>query len=548
MSKNFFEERGTVAPHRGHAAGDTDIEKAASQLVSDVKYKVKKEMGAQSGASNLNPAQVAKKYMEKLSASPAPPAVKALAKKKLMPKPTVSAEQFEIGDIVKESLVSALTKVFVEGVNNEDVEDEFGNEYLQELYTKVNKEGERLYHIRVTDKKTKNTYTRDATRAKIAELRANPNISSVEMSDYDKDSEEEKNKGEKTAKVKSGKGLNNDGNLANNYPPYDKVTRGDVIAGATGNDQMGGKKKVRKEAFEYLFEVEKKDKKDKIIDIKKGNKSCVTVGPEVSEETVLEMSVSVNQQQAAGAALSAKRGKTDPSTLKGSAREMYDSMTEKQLRDFAKTKHKGLPEKVEEECGCEDEKKGDSRQMKTKLDLVKNALRSRGLNMSYEMDGEQIDELVTSPRQQIDSIAAMRERSQQRQAAASSSSASSVSKLTPSVASRPMPTAPRQQVSDLQSMRQRSQQRQMASSSGSSQNLAFHYEPEGEVVSEEESDIMRDRRQEVGGMSANADQKPARPNPPAGSQRRRKRRSSAPSAMDVVRQSIIAKYGKGSLR
>ena len=32
-----------------------------------------------------------------------------------------------------------------------------------------------------------------------------------------------------------------DGNLANNYPPYDKVTRGDIIAGATGKDQMGGK-------------------------------------------------------------------------------------------------------------------------------------------------------------------------------------------------------------------------------------------------------------------------------------------------------------------
>ena len=37
-----------------------------------------------------------------------------------------------------------------------------------------------------------------------------------------------------------------DGNLANNYPPYDKVTRGDIIAGATGKDQMGGKKKKMK--------------------------------------------------------------------------------------------------------------------------------------------------------------------------------------------------------------------------------------------------------------------------------------------------------------
>jgi len=43
----------------------------------------------------------------------------------------------------------------------------------------------------------------------------------------------------------------NDGNLANNYPPYDKITRGDVIAGRLGKDEMGGKKKkkVTKEGF-----------------------------------------------------------------------------------------------------------------------------------------------------------------------------------------------------------------------------------------------------------------------------------------------------------
>lgn len=33
-----------------------------------------------------------------------------------------------------------------------------------------------------------------------------------------------------------------DGNLANNAKPYDKVTRGDVIAGRLGKDEMGGKK------------------------------------------------------------------------------------------------------------------------------------------------------------------------------------------------------------------------------------------------------------------------------------------------------------------
>ena len=48
----------------------------------------------------------------------------------------------------------------------------------------------------------------------------------------------------------------NDGNLANNYPPYDKVTRGDVIAGATGKDQKGGKKKakMKKEEVEQVDE------------------------------------------------------------------------------------------------------------------------------------------------------------------------------------------------------------------------------------------------------------------------------------------------------
>lgn len=36
----------------------------------------------------------------------------------------------------------------------------------------------------------------------------------------------------------------NDGNLANNAKPYDKVTRGDVIAGRLGKDEMGGKKET----------------------------------------------------------------------------------------------------------------------------------------------------------------------------------------------------------------------------------------------------------------------------------------------------------------
>ncbi len=54
-----------------------------------------------------------------------------------------------------------------------------------------------------------------------------------------------------------------DGNLANNAVPYDKVTRADIITGALGQDEEGGKKKpkghecaklvkYKKEAFKVI--------------------------------------------------------------------------------------------------------------------------------------------------------------------------------------------------------------------------------------------------------------------------------------------------------
>ncbi len=50
------------------------------------------------------------------------------------------------------------------------------------------------------------------------------------------------------------------------------------------------------------------------------------------------------QQKAAGTALAAKRGEQKVSDLKGPAKSMAKSMSEKQLEDFASTKRKGKPE------------------------------------------------------------------------------------------------------------------------------------------------------------------------------------------------------------
>jgi hypothetical protein len=55
-------------------------------------------------------------------------------------------------------------------------------------------------------------------------------------------------------------------------------------------------------------------------------------------------STSKAQQKAAGAALSAKRGETKVSSLRGASKQMYESMSEKELEEFADTKRKGLPE------------------------------------------------------------------------------------------------------------------------------------------------------------------------------------------------------------
>jgi hypothetical protein len=65
-----------------------------------------------------------------------------------------------------------------------------------------------------------------------------------------------------------------DGNLANNAKPYDKVTRGDVIAGRLGKDEKGGKvKEAKEEKFDALKHVKNptKGEKEASKDVKRGS-------------------------------------------------------------------------------------------------------------------------------------------------------------------------------------------------------------------------------------------------------------------------------------
>jgi hypothetical protein len=104
-----------------------------------------------------------------------------------------------------------------------------------------------------------------------------------------------------------------DGNLANNYPPYDKVTRGDVIAGATGKDQMGGKKKMmmKKEHSDWRSDLglfTEEDCGSGPMKPKKGIKNKITINPDLkTEENISELAgLAIKAGLAAGTALAGK--------------------------------------------------------------------------------------------------------------------------------------------------------------------------------------------------------------------------------------------------
>ena len=208
------------------------------------------------------------------------------------------------------------------------------------------------YKIRVKDKKSGKSYVRMADRDKISELRKNPNIESVEMTGYGSPYEGEKKRGEQTAKTKSGKGLDPVGK-------EDGDVNNDGKKDKTDSYLMNRRKAIGKAMAkeEFIGEVTEKngEDKEKKIDVMKG-KNKIEVNPKLGEG--MEM----------------------------------DSKEEK-------------PKKKEEQ---------DPRSIPTMVNLVKNKMRAKGLNMSQpmpmmsptsgqklnmynekEVDGELIDEKRT---------------------------------------------------------------------------------------------------------------------------------------------------------
>ena len=412
------------------------VEKQARQLAYDVRYKTKQAMAQKSGGK-MDPAQVQKAYMSQLAKSPAPPAVKARAKQMLM-----GENYINVGKLLADNAASAMYKVFVEHHQkdaNGNVIEHDGNprpeeeiaDYLTSSSVEDINEEEKKYKIRVTDKKTNNSYVRMATRSKISELRANPNVASVEMTEYGTPTKSEKAKGKQTAAVKKGldpvgkedKDIDNDGD-------HDKTDKYLINRRKAIGKAIAAKEEYSwRDGFAEL--IEKKDKEEKKITGEGvNNKKLIKVFPDdVKEGTATALGGAIAGPAGAGivGGVKSKKGKR----LKGAAGAAGGAFIGGLAGKALGTKIPGMGEvgrragmavggyagkKVTEgsdgPCDPMDTPEdlggvtfdgggaipttiksiGDERELKTAMNLKKMKLRMMGLNMSHVPEGDNIEE------------------------------------------------------------------------------------------------------------------------------------------------------------
>jgi hypothetical protein len=107
------------------------------------------------------------------------------------------------------------------------------------------------------------------------------------------------------------------------------------------------------------------------------NKGGKTVITQANEGEMTEKAVSKQQQKLMGLALSVKKGDTPKSKVSKKVKDMSKNMSKSDLEDFASTKHKGLPNKVEaKEGGYKDMiGKAMNKNMANKISDIKPSLK-----------------------------------------------------------------------------------------------------------------------------------------------------------------------------
>ena len=370
-------------------------EERAKQAVYDIRYKAKRDE-----------IPLIKAYTEYMKNSSIPGQERDMIKAKLFGKVSggMRAEDFNpiFKNAASDNVAKALFKVFVE-------KKEINIEDLKEFYTRRNSGGELVFHVRITDKKTGDSYTRDVTREKLSKLRANPNID-IEMSEYRKDSEIERTRGALTARVAAGKGLDYDGD--GNVESGAKEYRGAVhnaIQRKKGGAADGKDTSSVREDFIHEAGRKKKSKKKKSdkLDVRTDIRNKVNTSPTQggNERVGLMAHNELEGELIAETGYSKFLDMIQEKKLTKAEKAKKEQIVKSLKPKYGKTSKTyaiatSVAKKVAEEmdCGSDDNKKKgeeeDPRSMKTKVNLVKNKLRAMGLKMSYEPEGNQIDEIA----------------------------------------------------------------------------------------------------------------------------------------------------------
>ena len=321
---------------QSESGGADSVDKQVRQAIYDIRYRARRE--------NISLEQA---YSQYIANSNLPQEAKMRIKEALFPKGGEGGGKEEASnesytshgvDLAEKSLSNAFYKVFVEGL-----EEKVDEDALREAFTKGEGEGKK-YKVKVTDKNGR-SYVRWANREKVATLRANPNIQSVEMTDYGDTYEGDEDEGKKAKKDYDG-----DGKVETSTQEW-KGSRDKAI-----------KKAMAKEEFIGEVAIDQEDP--------------------TLEQLPIDIMIGKNKVKVAKHDAKAKNGMP-----------MFESSLEKYM-SMAKARLSGACPKCEKNpCEC------DTRDRKTELSLLKNKMRALGIKnpmMVNPPEGEDVMKVMTS--------------------------------------------------------------------------------------------------------------------------------------------------------
>jgi len=338
----------------GKGASEEGSEKRIRQAVYDIRYRARRE--------DIDLKAAFSQYMSNSSLSQAE---RTAVRAKLFGKEGGVSEKYIVGadDWASDNVANALYQVFVE----RDKSEEMKLAYLQQL---DEDEANKKYKVRVTDKNGR-AYVRFADRAKITELRGNPNIESVEMTDHGEPYEGERKKGAMTAKVKAGKldAVGKEDKDIDNDGDHDKTDKYLLKR----RKAIG--KSIRKRADQKIKEA---FLADGTVSTEPKNPNKIT-GKGVDNYATGAIKINPPDGESE---TKTKHGvyshfELNGSTLSESQKKLYEMMKKKEEDDKGKLTDMATKDSVKKDDEKKEEKP-DNRGMYAKIAMIKNKLRAMG--------------------------------------------------------------------------------------------------------------------------------------------------------------------------